>query len=90
MVGRGRGQCLGPVPSLYLECKGRKVSQKWEGAKQSLVGVGKSLAQIKTSHKELSPPRSQLCWVDLHSPYTQPMQTHSKMATKRRHIPLAA
>lgn len=26
----------------------------------------------------------------LYSPYTQPMQTHSKMATKRRHIPLAA
>lgn len=34
------------------------------------------------------------CWgvgePSLYLPYTQPMQTHSKMATKRRHIPLAA
>lgn len=33
------------------------------------------------------------CSVDgcgFYSPYTQPMQMHSKMATKRRHIPLAA
>lgn len=28
--------------------------------------------------------------ISRHSPYTQPMQTHSNMATKSRHIPLAA
>lgn len=61
------------------------------------------MTPMEKGHRELEPnpaqgthvwgPDTGHCSVDrlgFYSPYTQPMQMHSKMATKRRHIPLAA
>lgn len=49
--------------------------------------------EMETGHREAQPtqvPGAGGGRLGLRSPYTQPMQMHSKMATKRRHIPLAA